>query len=60
MQLLRDWCYALIKSVYHYVGHGYTYLCIPVGMSANGMNSGLCMPKSVLKGTTKNYDRGVF
>ena len=35
-------------------------LCMLVGMSANGMNLGLCMPKSLLKATTKNYDKGVF
>ena len=32
---------------------------MPLGMSANGMNSGLCVPKILLKGTTKNGDKGV-
>ena len=43
-----------------YIGHGYTYLCMPVSMSANGMNLGLCVPRVLLKGTIKNCDKVVF
>ena len=41
------------------IGHGYTYLCMVVGMCANGINSGLCMPMILLKRTIKNCVKGV-
>ena len=53
----------LVQCIYQklipQIGHGYTYLCMPVGMCANGMNSRLCMPMILLKGTIKNYDKVV-
>ena len=41
------------------IGHGYTYLCMPVGMCASGIKSRLCMPMILLKITIKNCVKGV-
>ena len=57
--IVKNQVQCIYQKLIPYTGHVYTYLCMPVGMCANGINSRLSMPKILLKGTIKNCDKGV-